>query len=119
MDRKSIIILAVCFIVLMLWYPLVVNRLYPPKPLNQFGTNAPSAGLTGTNQYTTSGTNPPQLSPEAPVTPKPILQPGLPEQLLEVTNEFAHYTFTSHGGGLKFIELLRYREIATNQKDLR
>ena len=29
MDRKSIIALVFCFIVLMLWYPLV-NKLYPP-----------------------------------------------------------------------------------------
>ncbi len=33
MDRKSIIALVVCFIVLVLWYPLVVNKLYPPKTL--------------------------------------------------------------------------------------
>ena len=44
MDRKSIIVLVVCFIVLMLWYPLV-NKLYPPKPLPPGATNAPAALL--------------------------------------------------------------------------
>jgi hypothetical protein len=30
--------------------------------------------------------------------------------LLEVANENAHYTFTSHGGGLKLVELMHYPE---------
>ena len=50
MDRKSIIALVVCFIVLMLWYPMVVNKLYPPKRLPPGPTNAPPATLTATNQ---------------------------------------------------------------------
>ena len=50
MDRKSIIILVVCFILLMLWYPLVVNKLYPPKPLPPGATNAPAALMATTNQ---------------------------------------------------------------------
>src|SRR5512133_356335 len=101
MDRKSIIVLVVCFIVLMLWYPLVVNKLYPPKPLAPGSTNAPSATLTTTN--------PPGAVPVAPVTPevpvatvpRPVASTNVQETTLEVTNSNGRYTFTSHGGGLK------------------
>jgi YidC/Oxa1 family membrane protein insertase len=33
-----------------------------------------------------------------------------PEQLVVITNENARYTFTSHGGGLKLVELIDYPE---------
>jgi YidC/Oxa1 family membrane protein insertase len=105
MDRKSIIILVVSFIVLMLWYPLVVNKLYPPKPLPPGWTNATSTPLAGTNPAATSPIAPAML--EAPVVKAaPIASTNVPEDLLEVTNAHAHYTFTSYGGGLKEVELM-------------
>src|SRR5437660_8592727 len=104
MDRTSIIVLVVCFVLLMLWYPLVVNKLYPPKPIPR-GTNAPTT-VTGTNQVGVN-TNVPVLA-EAPTNaPRVALNTNVPEDLLVITNEIARYTFTSHGGGLKLIELLR------------
>ena len=33
----------------------------------------------------------------------------LPERLVTVTNAHAIYTFTTHGGGLKLVEMLDYR----------
>jgi hypothetical protein len=30
MDRRSIIVLVISFVILMVWYP-VMNRIYPPK----------------------------------------------------------------------------------------
>ncbi len=109
MDRKSIIILVVCFVLLMLWYPLVVNKLYPPKPLPPGATNAPAALLAATNQ--TAPAQPPPAALEEPAAaPKPIVTANVPEELLEVANDNARYTFTSHGGGLKRIELIHYPE---------
>ena len=35
-----------------------------------------------------------------------IIDTNTPEQLVTVTNENARYTFTSHGGGLKLVELV-------------
>jgi YidC/Oxa1 family membrane protein insertase len=114
MDRTSIIVLVVCFVLLMLWYPLVVNKIYPSKPLPR-GTNAPSTTVTGTNQVGTV-TNPPVLA-EAPTNaPRVALNTNLPEDLLVITNENAIYTFTSHGGGLKLIELLRYPETVSTRR---
>ena len=107
MDRKSLIILGVCFVVLMLWFPLV-NKIWPPKPLPPRGTNAPLAA-TYTNVTQTSPTAPPVL--EQPVAqPKLLVTADAKEELLTVTNSNARYTFSSHGGGLKLVELVNYPE---------
>lgn len=111
MDRKSIIILVVSFIFLMAWYPLVVNKLYPPKPLPR-GTNA-VASVVGTNATgTTNSTvaSPPSLEAAHGDSVPFVIPAGIQEQVLELTNSVAHYTFTSHGGGLKEVELLEYPE---------
>ncbi len=110
MDRKSILVLVVSFILLMLWYPLIVNKLYPPKPLPAGMTNAP-AGPTNQAHYET-------YSPTSAPAPTRLVGPlaaaetltNHPAQLLEFTNAYAHYTFTSRGGGLQKVQLLRYPE---------
>ena len=116
MDRKSIIALVVCFIVLMLWYPLVVNKLYPPKPLPPGATNAPAALLATTNQ-TAATPALPAAAEEPAAAPKPIVSVNVPEELLEVANDNARYTFTSHGGGLKRIELIHYPETVSKRRE--
>ena len=104
MDRKSLLVLAVCFLLLMLWMPLV-NRLYPPIPApratNTLSRLGPVAG--GTN-----GTTPIFSMPRS--APRPWAAPEAPEQVMTVSNRDARYTFTSHGGGLKFVELPAYPE---------
>lgn len=102
MDRKSIIVLVVSFVLLMLWYPLV-NRLYPPAPP---GTNTvvsatnPASASPGTSAAT------PVLSAPAPAAS--LVRPDSPEETVTLENEYARYIFTSHGGGLKLGELKRY-----------
>lgn len=112
MDRKSIIVLVVSFLLLILWYPLVVNRLYPPQPLAS-GTNTVTGATAGTNEagtpVTPIATTPAALQP-APPAPQPFPKPSGEEQLIELTNGLAKYVFTSHGGGLKDVDLLRYPE---------
>jgi YidC/Oxa1 family membrane protein insertase len=109
MDRKSIIILVVSFILLMLWYPLVVNKLYPPQPVSRGATNGPAGPLT--NQAATAPNPPPPSLETAAPAPKPTIpNPAQPEQLLELTNINARYVFSTHGGGLKQVELLQYPE---------
>ena len=111
MDRKSIIILVVSFIFLMAWYPLVVNKLYPPKPLPH-GTNAVAAVANTDGTGTTNSTlaSPPSLEATHGDSVPFVIPAGIQEQVLELTNSVAHYTFTSHGGGLKEVELLEYPE---------
>jgi YidC/Oxa1 family membrane protein insertase len=68
-----------------------------PVPTTQTVTNA-----QGTVQITTN-------LAEAPITnaaPRFIAEANTPEELIVVTNENARYTFTTHGGGLKLIELI-------------
>jgi YidC/Oxa1 family membrane protein insertase len=104
MDRTSIIILAVCFVLLMLWYPLA-NKVYPPKPLPRTNTQTSATGAvqqTSAPTATATATNIPQPAPP------PALATNAPEQTLVLTNVEARYTFTSHGGGLKLIELVGY-----------
>jgi len=103
MDRKSIIILAVCFLALMGWFPLV-NKLYPPKPLPPGATDA--LAMAQAEARTNAPTAPPTLT----AAPKPVIRSDAQEELLVVTNDNARYTFTSHGGGLKLVELVHYPE---------
>ena len=51
--------------------------------------------------------------------PQLVANTNLPEELVEVTNANAHYTFTSHGGGLKLVELLQYPETVDSRGDKR
>jgi YidC/Oxa1 family membrane protein insertase len=115
MDRKSIIALVVCFLVLMLWYPLV-NKIYPPKPLPPGVTNAPSAYLAQTNRSATSPAAPAIVEEPVPA-PKPIVSANVPEELRVVTNSNARYTFTSYGGGLKLVELVHYPEMVSEARE--
>ena len=107
MDRKSIIVISGCLFLILLWNFMIVPKLNPPRHPGL--TNAPLAALTGTNAEAAAPTPPPILQQLAPA-PKPIVNVNVEEELLEVTNNNAHYTFTSHGGGLKLVQLLHYPE---------
>ena len=113
MDRKSIIVLIACFLLLFSW-PLLVNKIYPPKPLPPGQTN-----IVTTPQLTTNRTALTTTALETTVTPKPPVNTSVPEQLLEITNADAHYTFTSYGGGLKLVELLHYPESVSTRREQR
>ena len=78
-------------------------------------TNVPSATWTATNAPgAASVPAPPTL--EAPAAPILAASTNVPEDLVELTNGNAHYTFTSHGGGLKLVELLRYPETVASSR---
>ncbi len=103
MDRKSVVILVVSFALLMLWFPLV-NKLYPPPPPSAAGTNAVGAPVKST-------------APTAPVTaetpaPAAAILPAVsgPETTLTLEGKVARFVVTSHGGGLKRVELLGFPE---------
>jgi len=116
MDRKSIILLVVCFVLLMLWYP-VMNKLIPPTPVARLGTNAPALMSEATNFEPVPGPGPTsaEVAEVRRALPSPFTNTNVAEVLLEATNENARYTFTSYGGGLKFIELLQYPETVSSR----
>src|SRR6185312_11796585 len=114
MDRKSIVVVVACGILLVLCVfvitPKYLIKPAPPTPTNAVATAQSAAGtnalaVTGTNgsaPITTSSTN---------AAPQLELNTNVAEQLVVVTNENARYTFTSYGGGLKLVELLNYPEV--------
>ncbi|HLP78846.1 MAG TPA: membrane protein insertase YidC [Candidatus Paceibacterota bacterium] len=105
MDRKSILIVVACIGLLVGWNVLV-NKLYPPKPLPPQSTNvlatAQSPALT--NATATSTSSVPALGALSTNVVR-IVETNLPEETVVITNQSARYTFTTHGGGLKLIEL--------------
>jgi YidC/Oxa1 family membrane protein insertase len=119
MDRKSITLLAATIILLVLW-PLVVNKvLYPPKPLPPGMTNAPMAESNVVSQPPAAPV-PGAPVPGAPTAPAFVVNTNIKEAFLEATNENARYVFSSYGGGLELVELLHYPEVVAGRlaKDL-
>ena len=121
MDRKSILIVALCVGLLFGWH-LIVNKMYPPKPAPALGTNVVSTTQTATTTNPTAAVPPtqatqPNVAPTPSAAPRLVIDTNTPEQLVVVTNEQARYTFTSHGGGLKSVELVSYPETVTRRRD--
>ncbi|HXF10433.1 MAG TPA: membrane protein insertase YidC [Desulfuromonadaceae bacterium] len=110
MDRKAIIILVVSF-TLMIGWSVLVNRIYPPQPMPpETNRLAHATNLTGsnTNLSTTAATSS-DVSASAPTTGT-LVESKEPEKLFPVENDSVRLTFTSHGGGLKLVELKKYPE---------
>ena len=107
MDRKSVIVLFVSFVLMIGWY-WMINRLYPPQPAR------PSAySLAGPTNPIVPGTNSSTSASGASTSGVPagiLIGSDAPEELAVAENENARYTFTSRGGGLKLIELKKYPE---------
>ena len=118
MDRQSIIVISACLFLILLWNFIVIPKINPPRHLPPVATNAPAGTLTGTNVPAMGSA--PSATPELP-TPatRTLVNANEPEQLLEVTNHSAHYTFSSYGGGLKLVELLHYPETISAHREKR
>jgi YidC/Oxa1 family membrane protein insertase len=118
MDRKSIVVIIVCFGLLGLWSYVLVPKLYPSKPSPPGATNSLAAPLSPSNAPSAA---PAPLVAEAP---SPISNPivtntNVEEELFVLTNGYARYTFTSYGGGLKLIELVQYPETVSTLRHKR
>jgi YidC/Oxa1 family membrane protein insertase len=107
MDRKSVIILVISFLVIFSW-SILTNKIWPPKPIPGYKTNqvalATNQAAIGTNVAAVAANT------NAVVPLLPVTNTNAPEQTLVVANDLVRYTFTSHGGGIKQLELLRYPE---------
>jgi YidC/Oxa1 family membrane protein insertase len=120
MDRKSILILVACFVLMLLW-PVVVDKIYPPMRV-PVKTNTVAGAAAGA-QMTGAGSNAPATVSSTPALAltaaslpeaKFVVRTEVPEQLLTISNETAQYIFTSRGGGLKEVRLLHYDETQLN-----
>jgi YidC/Oxa1 family membrane protein insertase len=116
MDRKSIAVIVVCMGLMFLWQGVLVPKYFTEKrPAAPLDTNAPPATATGT------ATSAPALTPAPGVavagnTARPVFATNATSQLLVISNENARYTFTSQGGGLKHIELVKFPETITRKR---
>lgn len=113
MDRKSVLLLLASFVLILLWQPLL-HKLYPPKPGD---TNSVA---TATNQLVTNAATLSSNTVVMTTNAAPIPSPtnDTPEELIVITNDLAFYTFTSRGGGLKFVQLRKYPEAIDCMKTL-
>jgi YidC/Oxa1 family membrane protein insertase len=101
MDRKSIIILAVAVAMYFVLSP-VVDRLFPAKP-------AP-ANISMPSRSEPAAAHPaaPETAPGSPLPAAARAEPSTPEQILTVSNADLIWHFTSRGGGIKDVDLVRY-----------
>src|ERR1700748_2766978 len=122
MDKTGIIVVSLCVVLLGWWF---VEKEKMVEQEQRAAAVAHAAQLqaqlaAGTNAVITSTTtgNAASLT-TGPTTPLPVaFDANAPEQTIVLSNALARYTFTSHGGGLKLIELLNYPEkISARWKD--
>src|SRR5277367_1567530 len=105
MDRKTIIILLVCFGLVLTLRPLS-QKLFPDIPLPAQATNAVSQAGT-TTAGGGAGASIPSLGP-ATTARMAVVTNGSD---LVVSNDRVRYTFGSYGGGLELVELTKYTQI--------
>ncbi len=108
MDRKSLLILAAAFALLLAWMPLT-NKLFPPKVLPPQATNAVVAAPSSTTPPIQTETKPKEFQGNTSFRAESVGK-LVKEELLTLENENARYVFTSTGGGLKQVLLKKYPE---------
>jgi len=107
MDRKTIIILVACVAGVLLLNRLV-DKMYPPIVVPLAATNAISTIIVTNASGSVTSAVAPSLAVAASAS-LPTFSTNLEEQLLVVTNQDARFVFTSHGGGLKEVELFNHQ----------
>ncbi len=113
MDRKSIIILVAAIALYFVASP-VIDHYFPPKKVVLPPPSAihPQARLTNAPQPNSSASNTAIASPGAPQSSTNATSRNEgPEQIISVTNEDLIFHFTSHGGGVKDIELRNFQAV--------
>jgi YidC/Oxa1 family membrane protein insertase len=116
MDRKSVIVLLVSFLLIIGWFELV-KIMYPPPPPKPAvkGTNTVAGATNAAVPATGTNLPAPTLSAPAPGATQ-WTAPSATEELVVFETADVKYTFTSHGGGLKLAELKRFPKIVGNRK---
>ncbi|HUI06545.1 MAG TPA: membrane protein insertase YidC [Verrucomicrobiae bacterium] len=108
MDKKTVLVVVACLIALFAWQTLV-NKIYPPKPKPP----RPAAAAV-TNAPQPQAEIPPTVEKPAaaPPTKAAMVEPEEPrpaEQTVTLTNDYVRMEFTSWGGGVRQVELLKHK----------
>lgn len=110
MDRKSILVIAICVGFMFLWSGVLVPKYFTKPPVPGSTTHAvvkpATSGVPVSSNVTITATA------GAPASPfvRPTFSTNTTEELIVLTNNDARYTFTSLGGGVKTVELLKFPE---------
>ena len=110
MDKKTIQVVIACLIALIAWQTLV-NKIYPPKPKPP---RPATATVTNAPQQRVETPQPAEKPAEKPAEPAKaaVIEPeeSRPaEQIVTLTNGFVRMEFTSWGGGVRSVELLKHK----------
>lgn len=116
MDRKAIIVVSASLGFILLWSVVIVPKfLTKPLPPGAVPAATPSSNSPAATAPTNVSIGPALAASTNAAAP--FVTPAAPETTLTLTNSNARYIFTSHGGGLKEIELVHYPEsVARGQK---
>ncbi len=115
MDRKSVIICGICFLLMLAWGPLVNNVLYPVEErktiANTNRVDEAQVDLTGVTSEPSAAPSLEAGGSPVPVPEEPQLA-GAVRDVAAVTldreTEFALYRLSNLGGGIELVDLLRY-----------
>lgn len=112
MDKKTLLIFAASFVLLLIWWPFVNTVLYPPEKRQLPETSDKSTQTPGTTTEADQGNSPRILPGEttpslasAPFS-EPI--PSFAKKSEALENEEAKYWFNNVGGGIQWVDLKRY-----------
>jgi YidC/Oxa1 family membrane protein insertase len=101
MDKTGKIVVAICFVLLGYWLyesqKLARERMLAAPPATTMTAQAPEAATTSSSDSTETTAAIPSST-------------NVPERLIIITNNDVRYTFTSRGGGIKSVGLLKYPE---------
>src|SRR5664280_1051127 len=108
MDKKTMLVVVGCLIALFGWQT-AINRIYPPKP-----KPLRPATVAVTNAPAQTEAAKPAEKPVGPAkaTTETVAEPTEPrpaEQTVTLRNEYVHMVFTSWGGGVWSVELLKHK----------
>ena len=107
MDKKSLLIFAACFVLLLVWWPFV-NTIYPPEKRRLPETPDKSAQPPGTTAESGQGNSPVETLPSLASAPYSEPIPSFVEESAALENEEAKYWFDNVGGGIQLVDLKRY-----------
>lgn len=107
MDRKSLVILVVAVLLMVVGWPALVNKIYPPIPAPA-KTNSVTLGtntISGTNSVASIAPTSTNLISTTSASTNALIGK---EENITITNAQAIYHFSSIHGGIKLIELRNY-----------
>jgi YidC/Oxa1 family membrane protein insertase len=112
MDRTSWIAVVVC-VALLLGYPVLIQKLYPPVPVDPNAPVAAPAAAPADPASTPAPALPATPAPAVSFTAnslEPKVDPSAPARTAVLRNDFIEVELTSLGAGIRQVALLKHEE---------